>query len=486
MTFRIFSLGLMAATCLAGPAFSADTTADAAAALLKSMTSWMPEKLAASGALAVTPEGDHFRVRADFSRLDAALAPLKIDLALKGVIDYMVYPPSGAEGLMAVKREAAPIDITGNWGKGAEKGNISYKVDGAAYDGQFDPAIPYFRSVTAHSAGQHIVINNGPQKTDVTAGRSDQSQSSNRNADRSLDFSGTGSVANLVETVSGPGPVAVALTMDKFGYDVSMKGLKAAELVAIYDFAAQHWNDKALVAKDTLALAGLVGKALPVMTGVEEKIDINGFAVSGPGFGVKLAKLSYGVGTSGFTDNAEAHFGLGFSDPDISGVPQMVAYGDLVPKEFTMNMSVPGLNFATLFNSFMKQADFSKAEPLTREQSEALGRLFVKDGHVNIAVPVLTARNPLYDISVTGQFSVNTVDQPTRASADFDITARNLDTTIKGIQQLGQTIPQLNSAAFGLMMANGMAKKDADGASHWKIEVSEDGVTKVNGQVMPH
>ena len=486
---RSFCLRAVTAALLAGsvmlPAKAAETNAEGASAIVRALTSFLPEKLVASDFVTATPEGDHYAVKLDFAKLVTAFKPVGTMIDARGVYDVKVYPPEGSDGLMAVKRDAAPLKVSGSATKGEEKGDFSYTIDNFAVDGQFDPAIYYFRNGTAKASGGAMTVNDGKQKIAATFGPMDQTMLGTRNADGSTDLTANATLADLKETIEGPGAPKVDLSIGSMKVDAGVKGLKMPELSALVGFFVTHAEKPTLTPEEKKSLAGLVKSAMPVLTGIDEVLTAEKVAVSGPGFGARIDAIDYRFGMDGFTDNAALRMGFGIRNPDISGVPQMLVFGDLVPKELSADFSIPGLNFASAANAFFEQANFDAKEPLTKEQSAAIGKMFLSTGRLDIDVSSFVARSALYDIAITGRFSTDVEAEPAKANASFDVTAKDLDKTIKGIQELGQRVPDLNSASFMLMMAKGMAKTDPDGTSRWKIEISDDGKVTVNGQAMP-
>lgn len=486
MTIRTLTLGALAGTMLAFGAQAADTNAEGAAALQKALIGWLPEKVVATQFLTAVPEGDHYKIDMDFAKLVNGLAPPDAGVTVSGSQSMAIYPAAGADGLMAVKSGPQPVDLRAKWDKGPEKGNLNYLIQAFEWSGQFDPAIHLFRSGMGRASGTSFSMDDGKQKMESSTGPVDFTQSANRNADQSTDIVSAGTLTDLKQTVSAPDSPPVTFGVGSVKVNAAMKGLKINEVMALIGFVMDRSKQKDLSVEEKKSLALLARQALPVMTSLDEDVKAENITVAMPGVGVKLASVTYGIGMSGFSDNADFRLSFGATNPEITGVPQVIAYGDLIPKEFKLALAIPNLNFATAANTFLDQADFSKPEPLTREQSDAIGKLFVKDGRIDVNVPELTARSNLYDISVTGKFSSFVEEQPVKASAEFDVTARNIDGTIKGIQELAQRVPDLNTASFGLMMAKGMAKNDPDGTSRWKVEVSDDGVVKINGQQLPH
>ncbi len=482
MHYRSFLLGTVAALSLAGAAPAAEPTPEGAAAIVKSLTGFLPDELAKTGFVAAVPEGDHYRLSVDLGKLASLFKPEKGKFNFSSLYELQVFPPEGAEGLMKVKRESLPLSVNADWEIGEEKGDLTYLIKDFVFDGQFDPAISYFRSGAGHASGGSMQSFDGKSRVTASFGPSDYTMAGQKNAAGAVDLSSSAAVTGLSETVTGPDAPPVTLTMGNVGLDAKITGLKLKEISALVGFILAHAEEKPLQPATRKAAADLLAKAMPGLDAVAEDVKIDDLSVMANGITAKFGSIGYRLGFTGLKDNSEVQVGLSVADPQITGVPQVVAFSDLIPKNVTMTVSVTGLNFATAINQFVAHAE----DTLTDAQMDEIGKSILKDGRVQIEVPEFAATSALYNVTVKGSISAEAKAEPAKANAVFDVTAHDLDKTIKGIQDLAQSVPDLNTASFGLMMAKGMAKNDPDGTSHWKVEVAEDGQVKINGQVMPH
>lgn len=481
MSYRSFLLGSVAVLALSTAAPAAETTPEGAEAIVKSMTGLLPDTVKNTGFIAAVPEGDHYRLSIDLGKLVALFKPDKGKFNLSSLYELQIYP-AGADGLMKVKRDSLPLSVNADWDVGTEKGNLSYLIKDFVFEGDFDPAISYFRSAVGHASGGSMTSSDGKADVKASFGPSDYTMAGQKNAAGAVDFSTSGTISGLSETVAGPGAPPVTLTMGNIGADAKVTGLKLAELSELITYVIAHADEKPLSPETKRGVADRIGKAMPMLDALTEEVKIDDLSVLANGITAKFGSIGYRLGFGGFKDDSELHFGLSVADPSINGVPEVVAFGDLIPKTMTMTVSVNHLNFATMAQKFIAQAE----SELTDAQMDEIGKSILKDGRVHIEVPEFEATSPLYNLSLKGHISTDAKSDSAKANAEFDVTARDLDKTIAGIQELAQKVPDLNTASFGLMMAKGMAKNDAEGNAHWKVEVAEDGQVKINGQVMPH
>ena len=482
MHYRSFLLGSVAALCLSTAAPAAEPTPEGAEAIVKALTGLLPEEVTKTGFIAAVPDGDHYRLSVDIGKLAVLFKPEKGKLNLSSLYELQVFPPEGPDGLMRVKRDSLPLTVAGDWDIGTEKGSIDYLVKDFVFDGQFDPAISYFRSATGHTSGGTMQSSDGKAKVNASFGPSDYTMAGQKNATGAVDVATSGSISGLSETITGPDAPPVTLTMGNISVDAKATGVKVKELSALVSFVLAHIEEKKLSPEAKREILGLLSKAMPGLDAVTEEIKIDDFSVLANGITAKFGSLGYRLGFTGLKDDSEVQFGLSLANPELNGIPQVVAFGDLIPKNVTMTVSINGLNFKTMVDKFMQEAETE----LTDAKMDEIGKAILKDGRLQVEIPEFAATSPLYNLTVKGHVTTEASAEPVKATAEFDVTAHDLDKTIKGIQDLAQSVPDLNTASFGLMMAKGMAKNEPDGSSHWKVEVSESGEVKINGQVMPH
>lgn len=481
MRYRTLLLSTIAVIGLSTAVPAAETSPEGADAIVRSLTGLLPEAVSKTGFITATPEGDHYALRIDIGKAVALFKPEKGTFSFDTVYDLKIYPAGGPDGLMRVSRDAAPLAVTGKWDIGTEKGDLSYLIKDFVLDGQFDPAISYFRSATGQASGGSLDSFDGKLRSKATFGPMDFTMTGQTNTAGSLDLSSNSTISAYSQSMTGPDAPEVNFTISKVAMDAKISGLKLKEIIDLAGYVQGHMDEKPMAPATRRGIADLLAKALPLFDGLAEEIRLDGLSVGNSGMGVKFASAAYRLGMTGVKDNGEVQFGLSASGPEITGIPQVMVYGGLIPKTMTMTLSINGLNLATMANGFIENAEKDLDDPIFAE----IGKSVLKDGRMNIDVSEFAATSPLYNISVKGHMETKVDVEPPKATAVFDVTARDLDGTIKGIQELAQSVPDLNTASFGLMMAKGMAKNNPDGTSVWKVEVADDGKVKINGQALP-
>jgi hypothetical protein len=156
-------------------------------------------------------------------------------------------------------------------------------------------------------------------------------------------------------------------------------------------------------------------------------------------------------------------------------------YVAFIPDAADIQLQVPNLNFSALMD-VLQQTDFKVPDNNTAMDVKLQQAMF-PDGTMTINFPKISAVSGLYDVEASGSMR-GSLNEKDRVSMKMTVLARDLDKTIAAVQEAAKTKTDLAQLSFGLMMAKGFAKTDADGRSRWEIDLSDDGGVKVNGQVI--
>lgn len=194
-----------------------------------------------------------------------------------------------------------------------------------------------------------------------------------------------------------------------------------------------------------------------------------------------LQKLGYFFKVAGPANAMSADFGLNAEKLTLATGLVPEDYIAFIPDAADFQVQVPNLNFSALMET-LQQTDFNKLDNETA-LDEKLQQAMFPDGTVTINFPKISAVSGLYDVEASGSMR-GWLNEKDRVSMKMTVLARDLDKTIAAVQEFAKTKPDLSQLSFGLMMAKGFAKTDADGRSRWEINLSDDGGVTVNGQVM--
>jgi hypothetical protein len=146
-------------------------------------------------------------------------------------------------------------------------------------------------------------------------------------------------------------------------------------------------------------------------------------------------------------------------------------------------VAISNLDLEGVVNYMLTNADFTKPEPLTPAQSAELGKIVLPDGKMHIDFTDVYAKSAVYDLSLSGQMQVNP-DNSDKPEMDVTIKARDLDKTIKYLQDNAAKVPEFGQASFIVLMMKGFGKAEADGTTVWNVKLDAAGKVTINGQEM--
>jgi hypothetical protein len=154
-----------------------------------------------------------------------------------------------------------------------------------------------------------------------------------------------------------------------------------------------------------------------------------------------------------------------------------------MPDAVNLGVAVSNLNLEGVVNYMLDNSDFTKPEPLTPKQSDELGKIVLPDGKMHIEFSDVYAKSAVYDLSLAGKMEVRP-DDSSKPEVDVTITARDLDKTIKYLQDNAEKVPEFGQASFMVLMMKGFGKTEADGSVVWNVKMDAAGKVTINGQAM--
>lgn len=485
MRFKAVAAAAVLAAGVSGFALAADVNEQGAKDLFNNLTYFLPDDLAKSGAISVKPVASHYEVTYDFQRM---LAKLKIhDLDIKGLEPLKMLATPQDDGLWKIEGNNA-FDITAHSkpGKGPDT-EVRYALNSSTVEGLFDPALHYLRSMDMKGKG--IIFNTkttdeekNVQKNDATIDSIGYTLSSADSGEPGrLDIKMNGSLQSLYDKISTEEATLGEIKVASIDFNMGATKLPLKAVNSILQFVSLHKDEKKLSDKDAEALKTLITDAMPIAGSFEESVGINGISVTTPLGNGGLDKLGYFFKIAGPANAMSADFGLNATKLTLESALVPEDYMAFIPDSADFQVQVPNLNFSAMMDVF-KQADLKNPDA-DKDMDTKLQQAMFPDGTVQINFPKISAVSGLYDIEATGTMR-GWLNEKDRVSMKMSVLARDLDKTIAAVQEAAKAKPDLSQLSFGLMMAKGFAKTDADGRSRWDIDLSDDGHVSVNGQVM--
>jgi hypothetical protein len=291
----------------------------------------------------------------------------------------------------------------------------------------------------------------------------------------------SGGLQSLYDKISSDSTALGEIKVAAIDFNASATKLPLKAVNSLLHFVSEHKDQKTLSDTDSLALKALLMDAMPIVGSFDESVAIKDIAVTTPLGDGGLQKLGYFFKVAGPTNAMNADFGMSAEKLTLASGLMPEDYVAFIPDAADIQLQVPNLNFSALMD-VLQQTDFKVPDNNTAMDVKLQQAMF-PDGTMTINFPKISAVSGLYDVEASGSMR-GSLNEKDRVSMKMTVLARDLDKTIAAVQEAAKTKTDLAQLSFGLMMAKGFAKTDADGRSRWEIDLSDDGGVKVNGQVI--
>ena len=150
----------------------------------------------------------------------------------------------------------------------------------------------------------------------------------------------------------------------------------------------------------------------------------------------------------------------------------------ILPQDVSLSVRYYGVNMKAVWDELAKPDGV---------RSEALGKLALPNDTIFMDLADNYIRSANYDVTLDGKLSMapGTGTGRERLQGNIVVKARDYDKTVTFLQETAKSIPTMNRAAMVALMAKGLGKTDANGATIWDIGFQAGGKVTVNGQPMP-
>lgn len=485
MRRALYSTVAIFATFFPMQSMAADVSAAGAQEIAEKLTHYLPKDIVDSGFLKVTAGTNRYELSVDIEPLLAKIP--KDQFSISGLKPFVQYLTPQDDGLWKVESNDR-LNVSGQFTAEGKKQNFTYIIEKMVFDGLFDPSITYFTSGHYNLDKLSITTDSeGGQKVAATIDSMVADFKGDKVGEGFVNLSSSMEMKNLVETVTdantGPIDISVAsitgtATADKLGV-VALR-----DLVVFALDKAKTQADK-LTPEEDAKLKALIKANVPFVDKLVEDIKLHDVKVKAQGLEGGLEELGYKIEFNGIKADTRAGFEVSIANPTVPAGILPPGTEAAMPQTASMGVAVAGLNVEGVISYLLENADFTKPEPLTPAQSTELGKIVLPGGWMNVEFYNVAAKSAVYDLSLTGTMQVNP-DDSSKPRADITITARDLDKTVKYLQDNSKTVPEFGQASFVLLMMKGFGDAKADGAMVWNVKLDEAGKVTVNGREMPH
>ncbi|CAN7218998.1 hypothetical protein [Rhizobium sp. LjRoot254] len=444
------------------------------------LTYYLPKDVVDTGFLKVTPAANRYELSVDLMPL---LKDVKKDVftinGLKPFVHYLT-PQDGGMWKVEVNDN---FDVNGSFTAEGKKQDFTYKIDRMVFDGMFDPSISYFTTGKYSIDKVKMTTTGGEANIDMSMDTMSADMKGDKVADGIVDLSGTMAMANLTETiVDKTNNVVISANSMTGTIEAKRLGINALRDLLVFGLDLVKADVQKLDQAQADKLKTLIKANVPFTDKFDEQLKFDGVKVSAQGMDVSLESFTYGIGFTGLKKDASARFNMGMTKPVIPASLLPPGTEGAVPESANFAVAISNLDLEGVVNYMVEHADFTKPEPLTPEQNAAIGKIVLPDGKMHIEFTDVFAKNAVYDLSLAGNMQVNP-DDSDKPIVDVTITARDLDKTIKYLQDNAAKVPEFGQASFMVLMMKGFGKAEGD-TIVWNVKLDETGKVMINGQEM--
>ena len=475
-------LSTVAAVAIVAPVHLQAAQIDQAGAdqIKEKLTYYLPKDIVDTGFLKVTPAANRYELSVDFMPLLKDVKPGVF--TVNGLKPFVHYLTPQDDGTWKVEVNDN-LDINGSFTAEGKKQDFTYKIDRMVFDGLFDPSISYFTTGKYSIDKVKMTSTGGDANIDMSMDTMSADLKGEKVADGIVDLTGTMSMDKLTETITEK-TNNVVISADSMTGTIEAKrlGINAFRDLLVFGLDLVKADVQKLDQAQADKLKALIKANVPFTDKFDEQLKFDGVKVTAQGMDVSLESFTYGIGFTGLKKDASARFNMGMTKPVIPAGLLPPGTESAVPDAANFAVAINNLDLEGVVNYMVEHADFTKPEPLTPQQSAELGKIVLPTGKMDIQFSDVFAKSAVYDVSLAGNMQVNpnNSDKPV---VDVTITARDLDKTIKYLQDNASKVPQFGQASFMVLMMKGFGKVEGD-STVWNVKLDEMGKVTINGQEM--
>lgn len=446
------------------------------------LTYYLPKDIVDTGFLKVTPGTNRYELSVDFMPFLKDVKPDEFTInGLKPFIHYLT-PQDDGQWKVEVNDH---FDVNGHFTESGKKQDFTYKIDSIVFDGLFDPSISYFSTGKYDLKKANLGVTGGDTNIQMTVDHMGADMKGEKVAEGIVDLTGSMSMTNFVETINEASGSVVNISADSMSGTIEFKRLGVNPLrdLLVFGLDMIKADVKQLDQAQADKLKTLIRANMPLTDKFDEQLKFDGVKVAAQGVDVSLESFTYGLGFTGLKKDASVRFNMGLTKPVIPAGLLPPGTEGALPTDANFAVALTGLDLEAWVTYILEHADFTKPEPLTTAQQDELNKVVLSGRPLHIEFSDVYAKSAVYDVSLSGTLKgdPDTMDKP---DMDVTIKARDLDKTIKYLQDNAQTVPEFGQASFMVLMMKGFGKADPDGTIVWNVKMDPTGKVTINGQEM--
>jgi len=428
--------------------------------------------------VSVDVKNDAYRISVDFKALAALASPMdpgaKIDLSPLAVL---VKPAAGGSwDVTADSIPAGSIEVDGPQGHQS----IQWAVEGAKFNGLFDPALAYFRTLSGSQAGMTLSSKEAKQEVQASIGPGTFTATGTPSSGGGVDFTLSEAFTNFTEMVRAKDESTgmdfpMTLKASNLSVNAAAQGYRSRALLDLIAFGIAN-ADEAKIKANQAGLKDQLRAALPVWNHIDVSYSFGDFSAETPVGKFGAGSLAVEMGMDGAVQNGA--IGYKMSATGLSAPVQLLPpwAGPLMPTEFDLNVSGVGFNLDGMAHKLIDNLDLNRDPPVPQEVSDQIAAEFIANPP-KVVISKSTVKNADTEVSAEGEMTF----PAGKPQANIAVEVAGYDKVVDAVKQSASSQPEMSQVLAVALAAKGFAKTQPDGRLRWELTVKPDGSVSVNG-----
>ncbi|GLS38790.1 hypothetical protein GCM10010869_43870 [Mesorhizobium tianshanense] len=464
---------------LGAPAFGQTVDGEGAKQLSEDLSRYVGKQAIDKGILAVSVEGDAYKISFDLRALAAKLPKQDLPKFDFPLYTLLVKPLSdGSWNVFSDFSTSASFEMNGPDGQQSTQ----FVIKDGKFTGVYDPELAAFANGSSSLSGMTMTSRSAKQETDLSVGSSTSKLAATRSANGGVDFTVTQASAGFVETIKINDPaigmkVAGAFKASDLAVDVSAKAMRTKPLLDLLAFGVAH-EDEAQLRADQGELKALLLAALPLWERIDGTYILKNFALETYGGNFGAAQLSTSFGADGVAQNGKLDYAIKASGLTLpQTLPGWTA--TLLPTDIDLNFGGANIDLDSMARKAIEAFDLNQNPPLPVGFGDTLTADFMAKAPKAV-IGHSTMKNSDIEVAMEGEMTFPGM----KPEANVTIDIAGYDKIVESLQTAAKSEPEAAQYFPVVLAVKGFGKTLPDGRMEWVINAKADGSITVNGAML--
>lgn len=479
---RTLNAVLAAFLLLPPAAVSAQTASEATAKRVEeAIRTYGPDRWSQPGLLSVTPDGDGYRLVFDMARgIEARIAPWKVKEATP--LEFRLNEQ--AAGRWAFDAGGG-LRISTEYLAATRTNGFNLAIASKTIRGVFDPAVLFPRTMEIGLDDAVLTVRSA-QESIRFAMKDYRLVSATKDLAEGMGDVDADFAAHDVSATFGafPNPeIRLSAARIEGTYRLGQFDLAGVgALTRFWQVTAAGKDASKLTDAEREQLRAILARHAPFVDDISGSLVASDLSMSQAGKAFSVKKLDWHSRWEGMGGRVAMVVGARVENVAVDPGVWPKALEAILPDAAAFNIRSSGFDMAAMWK---ETAELRTPEEQARLPKDEFMKSLLPDGRMTMEITDSFIRSGFYDLSVSGRFHMIPDEKKEQVTGTLTVTARDLDATVRYLQENAQAVPLFGRAAFFALMMKGLGKAQPDGSIVWDVRFEESGKITVNGQPLP-